>query len=288
MKTTRSISIVLAVIVAAAPIWTIHQYQARIRAEASVAKALRESDSLRNELENLERFAKQAEPARAMLHDENLGEGAALQNATASSVDDYDASSVMRRRVAYRAGTALYFHSLFSALRLSPAQMERFEDLICEKSDALNDIVATAKTHGIPPTDSSLDALRRDAVRQFDVQMKILLGAGGFKDFQGYGKTVNPALVVADVAGYSASTGNALSQAQGRELERILITTATVKPGSLVRLDSINWDAAMAQAQELLSTEQMAALRSKVAMTQNWTKLTGQVASLPKSSAPVR
>jgi hypothetical protein len=187
------------------------------------------------------------------------GEGVESKPDTAAELPPPEA---LRARYlnAYRASLAGRWGLLFQVLGLEPIQVAKLEELLAQREE--NDLLVqrTARARGVDESDPEIQALDDQLDSANKAAIKALLGSKAYNDFRQYYHDRAVLLVVSDLAGATYATNQPLSTDQARQLIRVLgDTSAHSDSGSAVK-NSVDWDQAMARAQNILAPNQLTAL----------------------------
>ncbi len=175
------------------------------------------------------------------------------------------------------------YSGLFKQLQLSPADLEKFKNLLVEKQSAVMDVMAAVRTEGLSGRDNrdQIKQLVQDAQNEVDGTIKSTLGDAAYAQYQNYEATQPQRAVVSQLEQRLSYSPEPLTDAQSQQLVQILAETTPTKENS-VRNGGIGGFAMMAggmggpnpmfggssitseavtKAQDILSTQQMAALQ---------------------------
>jgi hypothetical protein len=179
-------------------------------------------------------------------------------------------SPEMQQLVYLRARSTLdgRYAQLFKQLGLSPAQLQRFQELLIDKQNTRRDVVAAMRSQGLAPgrdTGDQMRALVQNANTEIDAQIRAEFGDITFSQYQTYEQTQSQRSLVERVQQRLSYSGTALSDHQASSLVNILAQTSSSStrsrgsgpgPGTVPITD-----ATIAQAQAILSAPQLTALR---------------------------
>lgn len=180
-----------------------------------------------------------------------------------------------------RAGLDSRYAALFKGLNLSPAQLEQFKNLLVEKQTAMTDVLAAAREQGIDPrTDpQEFRKLVADTQTEVDNNIKSTLGDAVYAQYQQYQQTLPQRGVVNQLQQSLSYTGTPLTNDQADQMVQILAQNtpsssnqasasnrATITAAFGVgfgggQISSPITDAAIAQAQTVLTAPQLQALQ---------------------------
>lgn len=179
------------------------------------------------------------------------------------------------------------YAALFRQLRLSPAELEKFKSLLVEKQTAVMDVFAAARSQGLGGREGrdEIRQLMQGTQAEIDAQIKSLLGEPAFAQFQDYERTQPQRAVVGQLEQRLSYSDAPLSPAQSDELTRIIARNSPADPAEVRGVrnfaqafvgtgsvagqfiaagggrGSMITDAVVAQAQNVLSPPQVAALQ---------------------------
>ena len=176
--------------------------------------------------------------------------------------------------------------SFFHALGLSPEQIEKMDNLFLQAAERLMDLRWAAQSEGTGTADPAYLALQRQVNDQLDADTRSLIGEAAFQQLQELKRTAPVNYVVGEFGAAVAATATPLSAEQGMQLTQILASASTAyQAGKMATLDTVDWDAALGQAQGVLSEPQMMALQTKVASYQESQAL-AKLSRLVQQAAP--
>lgn len=125
------------------------------------------------------------------------------------------------------------YASLFKSLNLTPEQLEKFKNLLVEKSTAVMDVMAAAREQGTNPR-TDRDTFRKlvaDAQADVDASIRATLGETAYSQYKDYEQTQPQRVVVDQLAQRLSYSTTPLSADQSAQLVKILETTSEVKAG---------------------------------------------------------
>lgn len=171
---------------------------------------------------------------------------------------------------------------LFKALNLSPDQLAQFQSLLAEKQQALTDVLQAARQQGINPRadPTGFQTLMGQAVSQADQGIQQALGDAGFQQYQQYQQTLPEQNTVNSLQTQLSYTQTPLTDDEANAMISLLAQNQPQRAGSETAstgngddagpspFSLINGggnatvtDAALAQAQGVLSAPQVSALQ---------------------------
>jgi hypothetical protein len=173
---------------------------------------------------------------------------------------------------------ASLFKNLMQGANLSPQQIDAFKDLLVEKQNTTRDVMMSARAEGITDR-SEINKLVKSAQAELDTQIQSTLGADGFQQYQQYEKTIPQRNLVNQLSQSLSYTSAPLSDAQSQQLVQILADNSASNgnnqrrnnggfgemmggPGGFGGGGANITDAAVAQAQTVLTPAQLQALTS--------------------------
>jgi RNA polymerase sigma factor (sigma-70 family) len=147
-----------------------------------------------------------------------------------------------------KAQVARYYSAFIQAAKLTPAQIENLED---QSSEQLVQTITFGPT-GPRPGNPFLP----------DAQLMAILGDQGFQQLQDFKRMQSLQDVVNDAS--SMSTSVPFTGTQANQLLTIIANaSSSYQTGGNASLNTVNWDQVMAQAQGVLSPQQMGALSAE-------------------------
>ena len=164
----------------------------------------------------------------------------------------------------YRAIQARKYGPLFRALDFNPEQIEKFITLSAQHAEALVDIVSTAGQQGVPLDDPAVATLMKQENDQFTSAREALLGDAGERKLRQSNRLLPVSGVVNELATTIALTAAPLSGTQADQLTQILANASSkYQSGGAATQATIDWPAALGQAQGILSPTQFAFLQDQ-------------------------
>lgn len=256
-------------------IWAVFQFDRMLGAEARLKSALREADQWRRQISLVEERYRGIDRDRASLQ-AAVRHALDLRNAqnAASPVRPHGtwleqwsltANDPVLRALylkSVRAGLDARYGRLFRMLHLSPEQIEKFKDVEVASQELFLDTMASEEKLGIEPGDPIVGRLGDHNWNQLKHQMTAALGSADGTVFQQYVKTEGLQPVVTSLATHVYDTDTPLTAEQAAAIQQILVDNSRKQKYGFVIGGTTDWDAAYAQAQAVLSPEQLAAFRS--------------------------
>lgn len=187
-----------------------------------------------------------------------------------------------------KAALDLRYAALFKNLHLTPAQIDQFKNLLVEKQSAFMDVMMAARDQGINPRDpdgrKQLGQLVQQAQTQVDSQIQQTLGDEAFNQYKSYEQTLPQRNTVNQLAQSLSYTNAPLQDYQTEQLINILAANSGNGGAGRVNASTFNGigainaiigggsvrvtDAAITQAQTILSPPQVDALKQMQATQQ--------------------
>jgi hypothetical protein len=167
------------------------------------------------------------------------------------------------------------YASLFKSLNLSPEQLAKFKDLLVEKSTAMMDVMAAARSQGVNPRSdpAAYRTLVANAQGEIDQNIRSTLGETAFNQYQDYEHTAPQRAVVSQLEQRLSYSSTPLTPEQSAQMVQLLAATTTAPrqggngffvgaPGTGPGGGGVNvTDATMNQALGVLAAPQLDALR---------------------------
>ena len=187
--------------------------------------------------------------------------------------------------VQQKAGLDGHYAALFKKLNLSPADLEKFKDLLVERQSAVMDVLAATRAEGLngPQNRDQIRQLVQDAQGEVDNTIRSTLGDAAYSQYQIYEANVPQRNVVSQleqrlsysttpltdtqssqmvqILAESAPT-NSNSQAGGAGLPRFFVGAGAGPAAAFVGGAAPITNDAITKAQGILSADQLAALQS--------------------------
>lgn len=160
-----------------------------------------------------------------------------------------------------RSGRGSVMHEygpFFSAVQLTPGQIERFQAALLKRQELLMDLAAVGQAQGAESR-GAVETLRAQANAEFDREVGDALGADGYSRFKEYERVVRLRPMVERIAGAATVAGEPLTAAQAEQLTALVAkATPGYVAGGRADLANVDWNAADAEAQRILSPAQIA------------------------------
>jgi hypothetical protein len=180
---------------------------------------------------------------------------------------------------------------LFKNLNLSAADLDKFKSLLVEKQGAITDVLAAAREQGLDPRDpadrTQIASLLQNAQAQVDSNIQQTLGDAQYAQYQNYEQTLPQRNVVNQLAQSLSYTSSPLQDSQSQQLVDILAANSPVgnqgngsagglagafgggmTGGGFGNRSALITDAAITQAQSILTATQVTALQQLQAQQQ--------------------
>lgn len=153
----------------------------------------------------------------------------------------------------------------FEKLQFTPAQREKFKNLLAAQAARQTDIGTAAKVHGLDFNDPVVLKLAADSRQQLEREFVAELGEPAFRSYQDFERTIPVRGFVDGFAVQMAAT-EPLTPAQAEQLSNALIgaTPVSAETGSLSP-GKVDWPAVDRLAAQFLSPTQLAAWKLGVA-----------------------
>jgi len=202
-----------------------------------------------------------------------------------------------------KAGLDARYGALFKSLNLSPADLDKLKNLLLEKQNSIIDVMAAAREGGLDPRDQAsrqeISDLLKNAEAQADATLKQLLGDAGFTQYQNYEQTLSQRSLVNQLVQTLSYSDSPLQSSQIEQLVSILAANSSSgtqtgnERGGLFAMmggnanqgrSTIITDAAIAQAQSVLTTTQLQALQQMQAQQQAQQQINQMMRQAARSS----
>lgn len=200
------------------------------------------------------------------------------------------------------------YSSLFKQLQLSPANLEKFKDLLVEKQSSMMDVMAAARAQGLSPRDNrdEFRQLVQNAQNEVDNTIRATLGDNVYAHYQSYEATAPQRAIVSQLDQRLSYSSSPLTDSQSQQLVQILAQTAPANTnadrsggaaGGFAGVGGGHGGAfnggatpitanAVTQAQGILSTQQVSALQALQQEQQASAQLRQQMRDNFKNQAP--
>lgn len=299
---TRLLAIVFALLAVAAGGWAVSQSNRLAKSQTDLTTLDAERAELRKKLWALEKLNRELSsrpggageatitPERTERQETgNDGPGRRDFSDLPGRVMAFMDNPEMQRMVAItqRANLDGRFSALFKSLRLSPADLEKFKNLLVEKQSSAMDVMAAARAQGLSGRENAgeLRQMVRDSQAEVDESIRATLGEAGFAQYKNFEQTLPQRTVVNQLDQRLSYSSTPLNPQQSEQLVQILAQNApansrananaaaavfvgaeTVAGGAGARVvmgggGNRITDQAVTQAQGVLSAPQVEALR---------------------------
>ena len=170
---------------------------------------------------------------------------------------------------AYRARLANTFGSLYQSLGLTPAEIDAFEASLTSYVETLLDLRAVAASDGLDEAGPEIAALTKQANEELRGEQIALLGGAGYQQLQQFERVLPLQNFVLGLARFSGFPPEPLTEDQVQKLTAVLANASEgYQSGAPANPASVDWDAALAQAQGILTEAQFQRLKTAVSLTQ--------------------
>ena len=250
MRTVRPLLVLILGLFAATSVFYAWQQQKALRTARAAAEALeKERTELRKKLWDSERRRNELE-ARARPAGETgeppAGATAAAAEAVAALpplpdgamvgrffnlMDNPDAQRLMALQ--QRGALDARYSALFRMLNLTPAQLEKFKDLLVEKRTAVADVMAAARLQGLTGRENrdELRQLVNDTQAEIDASIRSTVGEAAFQQYQNFEQTQPQRAVVGQLEQRLSYSGTPLTPQQSEQLVQVLAANSTPSSG---------------------------------------------------------
>lgn len=287
LKNSLLIVLALTTIGSAMLAWRQHQELVQLRAaafdpteRAAWQKRLSDLEAKRTELEQELVAARQLPPepeppafaTATPAAFPAVGQGApvmAAQRFRPNPMDDPEVQQLMTLQL--KASLDFRYADLFKSLRLTPAQLDKFKNLLVEKNTAVADVMAAARQEGISrrADREAFDKLVADAQAEVDESIRQTLGEAAYAQYKEFEQTGPQRAVANQLEQRLSYSSTPLTSDQASQLVRILSANAaggsdsssqvSIGPGARGRMPTIT-DAVINQARGVLAAPQVEAL----------------------------
>jgi RNA polymerase sigma factor (sigma-70 family) len=154
---------------------------------------------------------------------------------------------------------------------MSEAQIKEFESLLLEQQQAMLDVFAAARSKGVSVNDPALGRLSDPALGSVEEKLKTLLGAERFAEYKDYSQAMTGnARSTVDSLASRLYTSDPITAEQADKLVRVIVANTQKPSGGGFFKDNgpTDWSAIYAQAKDILSPPQLAALESSNRLTE--------------------
>ena len=262
--------------------------------QKKLADAERRAADLESRLAALQAAATLQPPAAAAVEttpspdarrDRDRDNGPAAANRRAEMTALMNSPEVLKLMSAQqKAGLDVRYADLYKTLKLSPAQIESFKNLLLEKENARRDVMMASRENGLNPRQNpdEFRALLNQANAESDAAIVAAIGQQKFDEYKTFEATQPQRAAVNQLAKSLSYTSAPLSDTQSAQLVTILAQNKTSTstggetrgfgggPGGMTTGGNAVTitDAVIAQAQSFLTPPQVDALKQQQAAQQ--------------------
>lgn len=166
-------------------------------------------------------------------------------------------------RQSTRAELAMRFRPLYLHAQLSPAQIEKFEELMTDAEQGRLDLQAAAKAQGLAANDPALAGLRRSAADELARAQRETLGEEGFQVLQRVDRQEGMVQLLTQVARL-APVEQPLTPTQYQQLlDRFTQASSRYQKGGPVVISELDPEQVTQLSRQVLTPEQFAAMRTQ-------------------------
>ncbi len=180
------------------------------------------------------------------------------------------------------------YAGLFKQLNLSPTQLDALKNLLVDRQSSAMDVMATAREQGLDPrTDrEAINKLITSAQSDVDQSIKATLGDTAYQQYQNYSATQSQRAVVSQLETRLSYSATPLTSAQSDFLVQALATPTTTNSAAVAPQGfggggfggrggnaAPITDAVIQQAQNVLTPDQVSALKDLQAQQQAQQKI---------------
>jgi hypothetical protein len=245
MKNVSLAVLLVAAVFLGALAWWQSQQIAQL--EQNAASAMEDRNALQHRLVTTEQRVATAEKSRATAETEltNLRNRPApaptptprTNSATtlANSMAALDNPAIQKVMAAtMKSSLDQRYGGLFRQLKLSPAELEKFKDLLTERQMSSLDVMRVAQQQGINPGTNGADLAKLMGKAQSDVDDSIrsLIGDQRFEQYQGFNQNIASYTLLDQIDRRLSYTNAPLQPSQSDALLHVLIETAQPMPGA--------------------------------------------------------
>jgi hypothetical protein len=185
----------------------------------------------------------------------------------------------------FRSNLGLRFRPFYSSAQLSPEQISKFEELMTEAEQDKLDLNASAKAQGLAAGDPALKKMWQQNDEKLRSAQKEILGETGYQELQRYNRQEPLLSFTTMFALLTSETSTPFTSSQSGKLLNALSTASpSYQNGGNADLTTIDIPSALAQAKQVLSPNQYAALETNFSGLELW-KLKEQYYQQKKSAA---
>ncbi len=130
--------------------------------------------------------------------------------------------------VAQRGQLDVRYAALFKSLNLSPAQLDKFKNLLVERQTSAMDVFTAAREQGISPREDpeAFRSLLASTQADIDASIKASIGEEGFKQYKNFEQTMPQRATTDQLSQRLSYTATPLTAAQSASMVQILSQTA--------------------------------------------------------------
>ncbi len=279
MKAQTFFLVVVGLVASAATIVAWRARQARILEEATIAVARRDHAALVGRAAGLrERLAKEQERARAaqavrtparVVAPEIREAKAKPRELTVSDViklyqqEGNRPEAQVRALAARRAGLTERFAPFYRRARLTPPQIQAFEDIWMRRDERHGDLNAAAHSQGLSLSDPGVARMRGEIYAEHEKAQRALLGDVGYGELRDHERSMGAWDMVRHLSAAATVRGVPFSTEQMDRFVRATVNASdSYRKGQNVSTGEVDWGAVLEQAAGFLSASQLALVRT--------------------------
>jgi hypothetical protein len=164
----------------------------------------------------------------------------------------------------FRANQRWHYGAIYEIFGMSPAQIDKFEELATADQIDRSDIRATASAQGLGPDDPDISSLLRQDEEKFNMAVASEVGADVARQLNQFVR-LEPGQEFVNAAADLVPTGSPrLTNSQAAQLIQILAYSSdNYQSGGKIDLTAVDWDKATAQAASILTSPQLEAFNAE-------------------------
>ena len=186
------------------------------------------------------------------------------QRTMAQMYYDRDTPALQNLQLAVQRGRfAVTFSPFYRARKMSPADIEKFEQILLQRHEHMSDLDAATLGKGINRADPTYQKMNQQVTLEYQSAQRELLGETGFKELEDY-ERLNPVREsVRAMAAAAAMAGSPFDRNQAEQLTSALASAIPdYRAGGYPNMHAIDWSRVHTAATTILSPMQLTILET--------------------------
>ena len=163
-----------------------------------------------------------------------------------------------------RADVAIRYLPLFDRLKLAPAQVEKFKDIMVEDEEERIDLQTTAAAGALASTDPTIAKLKQQQEMKLKAAQLELLGEDAYQEVERFNRVQPLESIMFGAANLISEDSSPMSAQHAQQLINVLAkANAPYLSGGTANQQTIDWPKVLVEAQSVLSPDEFTALKAE-------------------------